>query len=194
MAQVLTVALAFAAMFGYISASPFIVEELYGESPQTFSLMFAVNALGLVAASQASGLLVGRFGPRRILRIGLTSAALGGVVLVSAALSDAGLWAIAVGFFIVVASYGAIAPNGVALALADQPHQAGSASALMGALQFLLGSVAAPLVGLGDASSAVPAALVIGGCAWAALAVSVVLGRRVGDASATDLAGRVAGG
>ncbi len=101
---------------------------------------------------------------------------------------------VALGFFLVVASYGAIAPNAVALAMADQPHQAGSASALMGALQFLIGSLAAPLVGLGDGSSAVPATLVIAGCAWAALAVSMTLGRRRARATpATDLVSPAAG-
>ena len=173
----LTAALGFSAMFAYISASPFIVQDLYGQSPQAFSLLFALNALGLVAATQVSGFLVMRSGPRRILRAGLVSAALGGVVLVVAAVSGAALWAIALGFFLVVASYGAIAPNAVALALADHPHQAGSASALMGASQFLVASLVAPLVGLGDPGSAVTAALVIAGCAWAALAVSLTLGR-----------------
>jgi DHA1 family bicyclomycin/chloramphenicol resistance-like MFS transporter len=194
MGYVLTVALGFAAMFGYISASPFIVQEVYGESPQTFSLLFGLNALGILAATQMSGLLVGRYGPRRILRVGLFSAAFGGVVLVVAAVSGAGLGPIAIGFFIVVASYGAIAPNGVALAMADHPHQAGSASALMGALQFLVGSLAAPLVGLGGASSAVPATLVIAGCAWAALAVSLTLGRgRADERPVTDRVSPAAG-
>lgn len=175
--QALTVALGFSAMFGYISASPFIVQDLYGQSPQTFSLLFGVNALGLAAATQVSGLLVLRLGARRILRIGLVSAAIGGVVLVLAAASDAGLWPVAAGFFVVVASYGAIVPNATALALADHAHHAGSASAVLGALQFLVASLVAPLVGLGGSGSAVPAALVIAGCAWAALAVSLTLGR-----------------
>lgn len=176
MGHVLTVAFGFSAMFAYISASPFIVQELYGQSPQTFSLLFGLNALGLVIATQLGGLLVMRFGPRRILRVGLMSGAVGGGVLVAAALSGAGLWAIAAGFFLVVASYGAIAPNATALALADHAHHAGSASAVMGALQFLVASLVAPLVGLGDPGSAVPAALVIAGCAWVALAVSLTLG------------------
>lgn len=175
--QALTVALGFSAMFGYISASPFIVQDLYGQSPQTFSLLFGVNALGLAAATQVSGLLVLLLGARRILRIGLVSAAIGGVVLVLAAASDAGLWPVAAGFFVVVASYGAIVPNATALALADHAHHAGSASAVLGALQFLVASLVAPLVGLGGSGSAVPAALVIAGCAWAALAVSLTLGR-----------------
>jgi DHA1 family bicyclomycin/chloramphenicol resistance-like MFS transporter len=163
-------------MFGYISASPFMVQELYGQSPQTFSLLFGLNALGLVSVTQLSGVLVMRLGPRRILLTGLVSGALGGGVLVAAAVSGAGLWAVAVGFFLVVASYGAIAPNVTALALADHAHHAGSASAVMGALQFLVASLVAPLAGLGDPGSPVPAALVIASCAWGALAVSLAFG------------------
>lgn len=194
MGHALTVALGFAAMFGYISASPFIVQELYGESPQAFSLLFGVNALGIMAGTQTSGLLVGRYGPRRILRVGLVSISLGGMILVAGAASGVGLWAIALGFFVVVTSYGAIAPNGIALAMADQPHQAGSAAALMGAIQFLVASLAAPLVGLGGTSSAVPAALVIAGCAWGALGVGLTLGRpRRGEAPTTDLVSPAAG-
>jgi DHA1 family bicyclomycin/chloramphenicol resistance-like MFS transporter len=175
---VLSAALAFGAMFGYISSSPFIVQGLFGQSPTTFGLIFGVNAMGLLAAAQASGLLVGRVGARRLMRTGLVSASVGGVVLVSAALGGAGLWPFLVGFFLIVASYGLVAPNATALALADQRHQAGSASALMGAIQFLTGSLVAPLTGLGGTGSALPATLVIAGCAWAALAVALSLGRR----------------
>ncbi len=159
MSYVLASALAFAAMFGYISASPFIIEDVFGQSPQVFSLFFAVNALGIVVMSQVSGLLVRRVPPVRILLAGLVIAATGGVMLILAAVAGLGLFGIAVGFFMVVSSYGLVAPNAAALALADQPHQAGSASALLGATQFLVGAAAAPLVSLGGTTSAVPMAL-----------------------------------
>ncbi|MFN8520802.1 MAG: multidrug effflux MFS transporter [Chloroflexota bacterium] len=177
MGYVMSAALAFAAMFAYIGSSPFIVQELYGQTPGTFALIFGVNACGLMVAAQTSGLLVGRFGARRLMRTGLVTASLGGVVLVASALAGTGLWPVLAGFFLVVASYGLVAPNATALAMADQPHQAGSASALMGSIQFLTGALAAPLAGLGGVGSALPAAVVIAGCAWAALAVSLTLGR-----------------
>jgi DHA1 family bicyclomycin/chloramphenicol resistance-like MFS transporter len=177
MGYVIAAALAFGAMFAYIGSSPFIVQELYGQSPETFALIFGVNALGLMAAAQSSGLLVGRFGARRLMRAGLVTASLGGLVLVGSAAVGTGLWPVLVGFFLVVASYGLVAPNATALAMADQPHQAGSASALMGAIQFLTGALVAPLAGLGGTGSALPAAVVIAGCAWAALVVSLTLGR-----------------
>ncbi len=177
MSYVLASALAFAAMFGYISASPFIIEDVFGQSPQVFSIFFAVNALGIVVMSQVSGLLVGRVPPGRILLAGLILSATGGVLLIAAAAIGLGLFGIAVGFFMVVASYGLVAPNAAALALADQPHQAGSASALLGASQFLVGAAAAPLVSIGGTTSALPMAVVIGGITWVALGTFLVLRR-----------------
>ncbi len=185
MSYVLASALAFAAMFSYISASPFIIEGVFGQSPQVFSLFFAVNALGVVIASQVSGSLVGRVAPGRILLTGLCISATGGVVLITAAAVGLGLFGIALGFFMVVASYGLVAPNAAALALADQPHQAGSASALLGASQFFIGAAAAPLVSLGGTTTALPMAVVIGGITWLALGTFLVLRRPTRTAAAS---------
>jgi len=185
MSYVLASALAFAAMFSYISASPFIIEGVFGQSPQVFSLFFALNALGIVIASQVSGSLVGRVAPGRILLTGLCISATGGVVLITAAAVGLGLFGIALGFFMVVASYGLVAPNAAALALADQPHQAGSASALLGASQFFIGAAAAPLVSLGGTTTALPMAVVIGGITWLALGTFLVLRRPTRTAAAS---------
>lgn len=185
MSYALASGLAVAAMFGYIASSPFVIQDLYGQSPQAFSLVFAVNALGIVACSQASGLLVGRLGPRRILTIGLAAQLTGGVVLVVAA-SSVGLPGVLVGYLMVVASFGLIAPNALALALTDHARHAGGAAALMGAIQFLIGAIVAPLVGLGGSASALPSALVIAafGC-LASVAFHTLAPRR---RPATDLA------
>lgn len=159
MRYVLASSLAFCAMFAYIASSPFVLQDLYGLSPQAFGLVFAANALGIVACSQASGLLVGRLGPRRILVTGLTTMLLGGLVLSVAAAAGIGIAGILLGYLLVVASYGLIAPNAMALALTDHAHHAGSAAALMGGVQFLAGALAAPLVGLGGTASALPSAV-----------------------------------
>ena len=184
MSYVLASALAFAAMFAYISASPFVIEEIFGQSPQVFSLIFALNAVGIVVCSQISGVLVGRVAPVRIMLAGLVLSSTGGIVLIGAAAMQLGLAGIALGFFMVVASYGFVAPNAAALALADQPHQAGSASALIGACQFLIGACAAPLVSIGGTATALPMAIVIGGLAWLALGTFLVLHRPVHPAGA----------
>ena len=84
--------LAFAAMFAYISGAPFVVENIYGMSPQAFSLVFAVNSLGIVALGQVSGMLAGRVRLMTLLRAGLAVSSLGGALLVVAVFGGLGLW------------------------------------------------------------------------------------------------------
>jgi MFS transporter, DHA1 family, multidrug resistance protein len=172
--------LAFGAMFAYISGSPFVIQDIYGASPQLFSVMFAANALGLVAASQANRALLRRVEPRAILRAALSVQATAGLALLGVVLAGAGVWSIVPLLFVVVASLGLVMPNATALALADHPRVAGSASGLLGVLQFIVGAAAAPLVGVGGTGTAVPMATVI-----AVLGIGGVL-------SATVLAARPA--
>lgn len=159
----LTNALVFAAMFAYISGSPFVLQNLYGLSPQQYSVVFAVNAVGLVAAAQASGRLVGRIDARRLLGAGVIGAAVGGVALLVFVIVGAGLWPLLAAFFTVVTSVGLVLPNAAALALENHGSHAGAAAALLGCTQFLFGGLAAPLVGLHAASGALPTAVVMAG-------------------------------
>src|SRR5262249_31612943 len=71
----LTCGLSFAAMFCYIAGSPFVLEDIYGVSPQVFSAVFAANACGIVAASQVNHKLLERFSPRALLRAALLAGA-----------------------------------------------------------------------------------------------------------------------
>jgi MFS transporter, DHA1 family, multidrug resistance protein len=154
--------LAFAAMFSYIAGSPFVLEDVYGISPQVFSAVFAVNACGIVAASQLNRRLLGSFSLRALLRGGLSVTAGGGIaLLVVVAIGGLGVWAVLVPLFLVVASIGIVMPNATALALSEHPDVAGSASALVGVLQFMVGAAAAPLVGVAGNDTAVPMALMI---------------------------------
>ena len=153
--------LSFGAMFAYISGSPFVLQDIYGASPQLFSVMFAVNALGIVAASQANRALLRRADPRALLRGALGVQAAAAVTLLAAVTAGAGVWPIVVLLFVVVASVGVVFPNATALALADHPRVAGSASGLLGVLQFIVGAAAAPLVGVGGTGTAVPMATLI---------------------------------
>ncbi|HMN29413.1 MAG TPA: multidrug effflux MFS transporter [Caldilineaceae bacterium] len=152
--------LAFGAGIVYISVSPFILQNLYGVSPQTIGLVFALNALGLVLMSQVSARLVGPVSSQRLLTWGLAAGATGGVLLLAVALSGIGLVGILPALFVIVASLGLTAPNATALALSNT-RTAGSASALLGVLQFSIGALVAPLVGLGGMTSALPMAVAI---------------------------------
>jgi DHA1 family bicyclomycin/chloramphenicol resistance-like MFS transporter len=169
--------LAFAAMFAYISGSPFVLEGIYGVSPQQFSLIFGANALGIVTTGQISARLVGRFGPRRLLAGGLGTVVLGSLVLCAAVISGVGLVGVLPALFLTVASVGLIGPNAAALALADHPRTAGSASALLGVLQFVIGGVVGPLVGVAGTGTALPMALIIAGCGSGAVLAFALLTR-----------------
>ncbi|MFI7611954.1 multidrug effflux MFS transporter [Nonomuraea terrae] len=179
MACALTAGLAFAAMFGYISGSPFVLQEVYGATPQQYSLIFGLNAFGLTLTAQVGGRLSGRVPPVRLVLIGLVIALAGAVLLLTAALTGMGLWGVVGGLFVIMLGQGLVMPGTGALALASQPPQiAGSASALLGVLQFALGALAAPLVGLVGSGTAVPMACVMFGLIICAGLMFVLLGRR----------------
>ncbi|MCS0638954.1 multidrug effflux MFS transporter [Streptomyces sp. LP05-1] len=169
----LTAGLAFAVLFAYISASPFVIQEIYGASPQTFSLLFGLNSVGLVIVGQVNGkLLMGRVDMNKVLGTGLAviavaSAAL--LVMTSGLVGDVGLVPVSAGLFVVMAAMGLAMPTANAQALMRTPHAAGSASALLGTTSFLVGAVASPLVGVAGEGTAVPMAVVQLVCALAAL-------------------------
>ena len=161
MGLTLCFAVCFGAVFAYISGSPFVIEDIFRLSPQLFGVLFAVNAVGLVAVSQLSGRLVASVGSHRLLGVGVSTIILAGAGLMVTVLAKGGLFPTEACFFLVISSFGMVAPNATALALAPYPHVAGSASALMGLTQFCLGAAIAPLVGVAGDHSAVPTAAVI---------------------------------
>ncbi|OPG10322.1 Bcr/CflA family drug resistance efflux transporter [Streptomyces sp. GKU 895] len=160
----LTGGFAFAALFAYISASPFVVQEIYGASPQTFSLLFGVNSVGLVAVGQINGkLLVGRVSLEKVLGAGLlvvTAAAAALLLMSLGVLGEIGLAPVAAALFVLMSAMGLTLPNAQSLALLRTKHAAGSASALLGTSSFLIGAIASPLVGIAGEGTAVPMAVV----------------------------------
>ncbi|MFJ6697500.1 Bcr/CflA family multidrug efflux MFS transporter [Streptomyces sp. NPDC091272] len=174
----ITGGLAFAVLFAYISASPFVVQEIYGASPQTFSLLFGVNSVGLIAVGQINGkVLVGRVRLDKVLAFGLaviTVAAVALLLMTTGVFGEVGLWPVAAGLFVLMSAMGLIMPSTNTQALMRTPHAAGSASALLGTSSFLIGAVASPLVGIAGESTAVPMAVVQLVCAL--LAVGCFLG------------------
>jgi DHA1 family bicyclomycin/chloramphenicol resistance-like MFS transporter len=157
----LVMGFAFGALFAYIAGSPFVIQDIYRLSPQQFGGVFALNAVGLVVCGQVNGVLVGRVAPMRLLAFGVAVSATAGLVLVAVVLGGIGLAGILPCLFAVVSSLGFVLPNATALALTEYPHVAGSASALLGVLQFLVGAAIAPLAGVAGSESAVPMAFVI---------------------------------
>ena len=155
-----------------------MLQDIYGASPQLFSVLFALNAGGIIAASQVSRALADRLGPRTLLSAGSTMSALGGLGVLTSVVFDVGLVMLLPSFFVVVASIGLVFPNATALALADHPRTAGSASALLGLSQFATGALAAPLAGVGGSHTALPMAIVMATLSSAGLACLVGLAGR----------------
>jgi DHA1 family bicyclomycin/chloramphenicol resistance-like MFS transporter len=154
--------LIFAAMFAYISASSFVIQSSYHASPRFFSLVFGTNALGIVLFGQLNALLLRRFSPATLLTAALTLHLAGALGVFAATASGTHHLALLLPpLFLTVASLGVVLPNTTALALSGHPDAAGSASAMLGVGQFLFGAIAAPLVGLGGAGTAVPMGIVI---------------------------------
>lgn len=173
--------LAFGAMFAYIAGSPFVLQTLHHLTPQEFSAVFSVNALGLVAAAQVSGRIVGRVGPRALLGAGSAASAVGGLVVLAAVLTHSGLPLLLFGLFILVSSVGLVMPNSMALALNDHGELAGTAAALIGAAQYLAGALVAPLAGVSGEAADVPMAVVIVVLAVGGLASFTLLARAPGS-------------
>lgn len=151
----LAAGLVFGAMFAYIAGSPFVLQQVYGMSPQRFGWAFGTNALGILALGQVNRVLLRWFAPRRLLLAGLLLAAAGSLALIAAVQLRLALPAVLASLFATVSSVGLVTPNATALALGWlPPRRAGSASALLGVLQFAFGAVAAPVVGAVSAASA----------------------------------------
>src|SRR5437870_3897170 len=108
--------LAFGAMFAYIAGSPFVLQGIFHVSPQTFSLIFGMNALGFVLASQINGSLVSRIRPARLLTGGLIANATAGLALLFVVVSGFGLLAVLLPLFLLASSVGFIVPNSTARA------------------------------------------------------------------------------
>lgn len=164
---------AYGALFSYIAASPFVIQGIYGASPQTFSLLYGLNSLGMMIVGRINGkLLVGRVRLDRALGVGLSVIAVAGTVLLLVAqgvFGDAGTVPVACCLFVMISALGLVLPNTNALALMRTPHAAGSASALVGTSCFAMGAVATLLVGIAGKGTAVPMAAVQTGSALAAV-------------------------
>lgn len=170
----LTGGIAIAGMFAYIAGSPFVFIKLYGVPAEHYGWLFGTNAAGFILVAQINARLLAKRGPAFLLvRAVWLYLAAGLVLLGVAALRPAHLWPLLVPLFVCISSLGCIIPNASACAMSGQGARAGSASALMGCLQFSVAAGAAALVGLLHDGSAVPMTLVVSLCG--ALVVSVAL-------------------
>lgn len=164
-------------MFAYIGASPFVLQQLYGLSPQAFSFCFAANGVGLIIASQTSARLSPLWGEYRVVKGALALAFVSSGSLLIAGLSGAALPLVLVALFFSVASNGAVGVAAASLAMQSQGHRAGSASAVLGVVMFTLGGIAVPVTGIGGTSVLTMTATIFG-CYMLAIAMFVFLAQK----------------
>ncbi len=159
------------ALFTYVSGSTFVFQDQFGLDPQQFGYVFAGGAIAITIASQVYGALVGRFRPEQILTVAVTTGVVLGTGLLVVALSGGGLVPVLVLLILTLSTVGLVMPSAPAIALDANPHRAGSAAALLGAMQFGMGAVIAPVTGLIGGSPATAMAAVMA----TAILVSAVL-------------------
>lgn len=164
------------ALFAYLSASSFVLQEIYGLSPQAFSIVFAANSIGLIVATQVTGRLAGKIKLVSMLKFGMSLSIISSVLLLIGTLLEASVVYISVLLFLALSCVGVINTTVFPLAMEKQGEHAGSASALLGLLPFINGALVAPLVGLGNA--AISMAIVITVCELLAIMSYVFLVRR----------------
>lgn len=169
--------LAGASMFAYISGATFVLQRIYGLSPQGFSFVFGANSIGIMIMSQTGARFARRHHPSRVLAVGLGLNLLGATGLAVSTLAGLSLPFVIGSLFVMVSAVGLVLPTSSALAMADYPDLAGSASALLGLGQFVLGAVVAPLVGIAGQDTAVPLGLVAVSCSLGATLVFTLVAR-----------------
>src|SRR6478609_11639417 len=176
----------YAALFAYLSGATYLLQGVYGLSPQGYALAFGLNSAGFMVF----GYLAGRFSETwsvvGTLIVGLAVAAAGAAGLLLAGLAHLPLAEVILSLFLLAAGTAITSPPSTTLALADYPQIAGNASSLLGAARFAFGGVAAPLVGVAGALSILPLGVVTTvAIALAAVTALVFLTRSARSAART---------
>jgi MFS transporter, DHA1 family, multidrug resistance protein len=173
---ILVAGLAMAALFAYVAGSSFVFQEQYGMSEQQFGFVFGAGAVGLIAATQFNVRLLRRWSPSQILMSALAFGAVMGLILLLFAVTGfGGLIGILVPLWLVLVSAGLAFPNAPALALSRHGEAAGTAAALLGAVQFGVGAIVSPMVGVLGNDAVAMSAVVAGGLVMSMLVLLVVV-------------------
>lgn len=166
-------------LYAYIAGSPFVFMELYGVSEKQYGWIFAFIAMGLIGASQVNTLLLRKYTSEQIIRVTLFCQCIAGLSLVVGAwFNILGLYSTIFLIWIFLSTQGFAFPNSSALSLAPFSRNAGTASALMGAVQLGIGAIATALVSVLNNNTAMPMAAVMCACAISSFIILLV-GRRV---------------
>ncbi len=156
-------ALAMSMIFAYIAGSSFVFMTHFGLTNSSYGLIFGLNALGMMTGSNINAFLVRRFSPYSILPYAFCAMSVFCVLLVVGGVLNLGFWVFEVNLFFMISSLGFVVPNVTSLAMARFKSLSGTASALFGFTQFALAGAVSALVGVVEANSPLPLALVMSG-------------------------------
>ncbi len=172
-----------ASFFVYLANSSFVLIDHYGLTPTQYAIAFSANAVSFFGVSQLNGWLGSRFGLRRVMRFAVSGFAAAMLAMFAAALmGHQSLWLIAGFLFVGYGFLGLVIPTTAVLALEDHGEIAGTASALMGTLHFVIGGVAIGVTGSFFDGTALPMVGGIAGCALTAFVLTqVVLSRKASE-------------
>jgi MFS transporter, DHA1 family, multidrug resistance protein len=151
-------------LFAYIAGASFVLQGRYGIDQQMFAIVFGAGAIALIGATQFNVVLLKRFSPQAILLAALVTSAVFSAVFVALAFTHTGgIYGFVLPVWAILAAMGLVIPNAPAVALSRHPEAAGTAAALLGAVQFGLGAAIAPLVGvLGNDEIAMSLVMMVG--------------------------------
>lgn len=142
-------ALGMSGLFAYIAGASFVLQGRFGLGQTAFALVFGAGAIALIGTTQCNVVLLKRFAPQQIMVWALLAASVSGAVFVAlAAAQVGGVFGFVIPVWVVLAAMGLVIPNAPAVALMRHPDAAGTAAALLGAVQFGMGAVIAPVVGV----------------------------------------------
>ena len=179
-------AIASSGLYAYVAGSPFVFMEIYKVSEKHYGWIFAIIAMGLISASQVNTILLRRYSSEQIIRATLFFQCLAGISLVTGSYFHLlGLYSTIFLIWVFLSTQGFAFPNSSALSLAPFTANAGTASALMGAIQLGFGAISTALVSMFNNGTAMPMSVVM--CACAIISFTVLLiGRKVIQNSTGD--------
>ena len=168
----LTAAISASGLYAYIGGSPHVFMEIFHVTEKQYGWIFALIAMGLIGASQVNSLLLRNYTSTQLIRVALFCQCIIGITMVGLTiLGWSDLFVTIFLIFLFLCTQGFVFPNASALSLAHFGHTAGSASALLGAIQMTIGACTSAFVSILQNHTALPMTGVMASCAITALSV-----------------------
>lgn len=173
-----TGAIASSGLYAYISGSPHVFMDLYGVTEKHYGWIFATIAMGLIISSQLNSIVLRKYRSEQIIRVALFCQTLSGLILfLGSYYHFTNLYSMVILILIFLSCQGFTFPNSSALSMAPFSKNAGTASALMGAIQLGIGALSSALVGLLTNNTSLPMTEVMFLCALSSFSVLLIGGK-----------------